>query len=161
MAEAIKMLIDQHHNEKGIIHCVNGRIVKYLVEKIASPRFLFHDAVNREQILHDHIESDEPTILLSPSMMEGVDLADNASRFQILCKVPYPYLGDACIKKRMENNRSWYTYQTIKSVVQAMGRSIRNANDYAVSYILDADWERFHSMNRKMLPIEFTKALKM
>jgi Rad3-related DNA helicase len=92
-------------------------------------------------------------------MMEGVDLADDASRFQILCKVPFPYLGDEVVKKRMSRDRSWYTYQTVKSIVQSMGRSIRNETDHAVSYILDADWERFYNMNKKMFPEEFTKAL--
>ena len=88
-------------------------------------------------------------------MMEGVDLADDASRFQILCKVPFPYLGDLVIKKRMEKNKMWYPYTTAKSVIQALGRSIRNDKDYAISYILDADWDRFYSRNFYMFPQEF------
>ncbi len=54
----------------------------------------------------------------------------------------------------------WYSYQTVKSVVQAMGRSIRNETDYAVSYILDSDWERFFRMNKQMFPEEFTKSIQ-
>jgi Rad3-related DNA helicase len=93
-------------------------------------------------------------------MMEGIDLSGDASRFQILCKIPFPFLGDQVIRKRMEVNRSWYTYQTIKSIVQAMGRSVRNESDYAVSYILDADWERFFESNKHMFPDEFKTAIK-
>jgi Rad3-related DNA helicase len=40
-----------------------------------------------------------------------------------------------------------------------MGRSIRNENDYAISYILDTDWERFYRMNKHMFPEEFTGAV--
>jgi len=159
MAEAVSMLMSQHPNDKGIIHAVNYKIAQYLIEKIKSPRLLTHNSENRDAILKQHIEGSEPTVLLSPSMMEGVDLADDASRFQILCKVPFPYLGDAVIKKRMEKNRAWYPYQTVKSIVQAMGRSIRNEKDHATSYILDADWERFYRMNSVMFPKEFSKSI--
>lgn len=159
LAEAVKMLLQQHQNEKGIIHCVNFRIAQFIVESVASDRLVTHTSENRDEVLRYHINSDRPTVLVSPSMMEGVDLAGDASRFQILCKVPFPYLGDEVIKKRMENNRMWYTYQTVKSVVQAMGRSVRNETDFAVSYILDSDWERFFRMNGHMFPEEFTKAV--
>jgi Rad3-related DNA helicase len=59
----------------------------------------------------------------------------------------------------MENNKGWYSYQTVKSVVQALGRSIRNEDDHAVSYILDGDWERFYKQSRHMFPDEFSGAL--
>ena len=159
LVEAVKMLLQQHQNEKGIIHCVNFRIAQFIVENVASDRLLTHTSENRDEILRAHISNDRPTVLVSPSMMEGVDLAGDSSRFQILCKIPFPYLGDEVIKKRMEKNRLWYTYQTVKSIVQAMGRSVRNETDFAVSYVLDSDWERFFRMNGHMFPEEFTKAV--
>ena len=91
-------------------------------------------------------------------MMEGVDLADKSSRFQILCKIPFPYLGDLVIKKRMERNKLWYPYMTAKLIIQSFGRSIRNEKDYAVSYILDSDWQRFYSRNITMFPEEFRQS---
>jgi Rad3-related DNA helicase len=159
IAEAVKMILDQHPSDKGIIHCTNYKVAQYIKENVKSPRLLSHTSENRDSVLKSHMATTAPTVLLSPSMMEGVDLADDASRFQILCKVPFPYLGDEVVKKRMSRDRSWYTYQTVKSIVQSMGRSIRNETDHAVSYILDADWERFYNMNKKMFPEEFTKAL--
>jgi ATP-dependent DNA helicase DinG len=159
MAHAVGMLMEQHEKEKGVIHCVNYRIAQFLIEHVKSPRLLTHTSDNRDAILKLHMESLSPTVLLSPSMMEGVDLADDSSRFQILCKVPFPYLGDAVIKKRMANNKAWYTYQTVKSIIQAFGRSIRNEQDHAVSYILDSDWDRFYRMNGRMFPKEFSDAL--
>ena len=160
LTEAVRMIIEQHPNDKGIIHCVSFRVAQHLIENINSPRLITHNSENRDQVLQTHITGDKPTIILSPSMMEGVDLADDASRFQILCKVPFPYLGDEVVKKRMEKNKIWYSYQTIRSIVQAMGRSIRNENDYAISYILDSDWERLYSMNCTMFPKEFSSSIK-
>ena len=35
-------------------------------------------------------------------MQEGVDLKGDCSRFQVICKIPYPYLGDKWVKARMK-----------------------------------------------------------
>jgi len=157
MAEIIKLLLEKHASDKGIIHCVNFKVAKYIKDNVPSERLMLHDSSNREEVLKQHIKSEYPTVLLSPSMMEGVDLHDELSRFQIVCKVPFPYLGDLVVKKRMEKNKFWYPYMTAKSVIQALGRSIRNELDHAESYILDSDWERFYTNNRIMFPVEFGK----
>lgn len=158
MCEVVKMLLDKHKDVKGIIHTANYKVSKYLLENLQSERLLTHDSTNRDAILQKHISENNPTVLVSPSMMEGVDLAGDASRFQILCKVPFPYLGDAVIKKRMEANKSWYSYSTAKNVIQAFGRSIRSESDHAESYILDSDWSYFFRKNQHMFPPEFKES---
>jgi Rad3-related DNA helicase len=150
VVEVIRMLLEKHPKEKGIIHATNYKIARYVQENIDSKRIMLHDSSNRDLVLKHHVESKDPTVLISPSMMEGVDLYDDLSRFQIICKVPFPYLGDLVVKKRMEKNRFWYPYMTAKSVIQSLGRSIRNESDHAVSYILDADWSKFYQMNKAM-----------
>jgi len=160
MARAVEMLLEQHANEKGVIHANSYKVVQYLIDHVKSSRLLFHSTFDREAVLKQHLASSEPTVLVSPSMTEGVDLADDASRFQILCKVPYPYLGDQVVKKRMAKDDKWYDYQTAKTVIQALGRSVRNETDHAVSYILDADWRRFFAKNKQMFPDEFCAALQ-
>lgn len=155
MAETVKLLLEKHSSEKGIIHASNFKVAKFIKDQLNDPRILIHDSTNRDQILKFHLESKDPTVLLSPSMMEGVDLRDDHSRFQIICKVPFPYLGDLVIQKRMEKNKAWYAYMTAKSVIQSLGRSIRNEKDFAVSYILDSDWDRFHKMNKNLFSSDF------
>jgi len=160
MAEAVEFILEQHDGEKGIIHCVNFRVANYIVENVANNRLVTHTSQNREQILRLHEESDVPSVLVSPSMMEGVDLAGDKSRFQIICKVPFPFLGDDVVKKRMAKDKIWYDYRTVMMVVQALGRSIRHENDHAVSYVLDADWGRFYHRSRRMFPDEILKAIQ-
>jgi len=155
LVEAVRMILEKHPDEKGIIHSTNYRVAKYIHENLKSSRILTHDVGNRDEVLKKHLAAAEPTVLLSPSMTEGVDLADDSSRFQILCKVPFPYLGDLVVKKRMDRNKVWYPYTTAKSVIQSFGRSVRNERDFAVSYILDSDWSRFFSRNSRMFPEEF------
>jgi Rad3-related DNA helicase len=156
LVETIKLLLEKHPTEKGIIHATNYKIANYLKENVDSPRLLLHDSTNRDEVLKLHVKSSEPTVLVSPSMMEGVDLRDDLSRFQVLCKVPFPYLGDLVVKKRMETNSKWYPYTTAKSIIQALGRSIRSETDHAVSYVLDQDWDRFYRVNSSFFPKEFS-----
>ena len=160
LAEAVKSIMAQHKGDKGIIHCHTFKIANYLKKSIRSRRLLIHNSSNRDEILRKHIDSKSSTILLSPSMTEGVDLKDDSSRFQVICKIPYPYLGDKLVKKRMYKWKWWYPLQTTKKIVQSVGRSIRNENDFAVTYILDQDWDRFYSRNSSMFPETFKEALK-
>jgi len=160
MTEAIKMLLEQHADDKGIIHCVSFKVANHIVQNLRSNRLLIHDSINREEILKLHLSSKEPTVLISPSMSEGVNLADDASRFQIICKVPFPYLGDVMVKKKMERDSKWYVYMTAKTVIQSLGRSIRSENDHAISYILDSDWDLFFTKNSSMFPEDFVASIK-
>lgn len=159
MVQAVKMIMEAHKNEKGIIHCHSYKVANYIKKKIRSQRILIHDSTNRDEVLSKHIAGSKPTVLLSPSMTEGVDLKGDASRFQIICKVPYPYLGDKLVKKRMNKWKSWYPLQTAKSIVQSIGRSVRSKDDHAVTYILDADFDRFYRMNSRFFSKDFKKCL--
>jgi Rad3-related DNA helicase len=106
------------------------------------------------------MESKEPTIFVSPSSTEGLDLKNDLSRFQIICKIDYPYLGDKLVKKRMEKYKYWYSYQAVKSLIQAKGRSVRNEEDYAITYILDSNFDRLYDQNNYLFPESFKKALQ-
>ena len=156
---AIEAILDEHKGQKGIIHCHTYRIANYIKSNIKSSRLLIHRSDNRDAILEKHIRAKNDTVLLSPSMSEGIDLKGDLSKFQIICKIPYPYLGDPIVKKRMHKNKGWYALQTAKSIVQSCGRSVRNETDEAVTYILDNDWHYFYSRNSKIFPVDFKKAI--
>jgi hypothetical protein len=160
LVEVINMILENHKGEKGIIHAVNYKIARYIQENLKSDRIMIHDASNRDEMLKKHITTLEPTVLLSPSMMEGVDLHDDLSRFQVICKVPFPFLGDLVSVKRKELRKSWYEMQTVKLILQSVGRSIRNENDHASTYILDDCFLGLYSKNKWMFPVDFQKSIK-
>lgn len=160
MIEAVKMLLAEHKTEKGIIHAVSYKVLQALKDGIKDKRLLFQTSGEvRDKILWEHARSPEATVLVSPSMTEGVDLRDDLSRFQIFCKVPFPYMGDNYVKRKMSRSPKWYPFVTARTVVQAVGRSIRNETDWASTYILDSSWEWFFKQNRSMFPEYFLKAV--
>jgi len=160
LAEAVKAILENHPNEKGIIHAHTFKIAHYIKKALRSRRILIHDSNNREEILNKHINGKKPTVLISPSMTEGVDLKGDSSRFQIVCKIPFPYLGDKLCRKRMHKWSWWYPTQTAKVIVQAVGRSIRSVDDTAITYILDEDWGRFYGQNKKLFPQSFKDTIQ-
>lgn len=146
---AIQRILDENPDAKGIIHTTNYRITRSLREALqGNPRLLFQTgAIDRERMLIEHKESIAPTVLVSPSMMEGLDLRDDLGRFQVMCKVPYPDLSDPIVKAK---DRDWYNWRTVRTLVQAVGRSVRSETDWTKTYILDSCFmdllERSYSM---------------
>lgn len=164
LVDAIAELCERHADEKGIIHAHSYRIAQAIERGLPREHawrlVTHHDASERDAALNAHLESDEPTILLSPSMTEGIDLVEDLARWQVLCKIPYPYLGDPQVARRMELDPGWYDWRTCLSVVQAYGRSVRSEDDYAVTYLLDADFPGYLRRQRGRFPTWFLEAIR-
>ena len=149
VAAEVEHIMRKHASEKGIIHTHTYRITRYIVEYLRSrgmgDRILTHEegvAGDRERTVQRHIESKKPTVIISPSMTEGLDLKDDLSRFSIVCKVPYPFLSNY-VKARMDRDPEWYAWRTALALQQATGRSNRTKEDWATHYILDAGFGDF------------------
>jgi ATP-dependent DNA helicase DinG len=152
--------------KKGIIHThtykINEQLVNMLRRGAHGHRIITHDRnpESRERAILQHMTRPDDTVLLSPSMTEGLDLKDDLSRFQIICKVPFPYL-DPYNKARMERSPDWYRLQTAITLMQATGRSIRSVDDYAITVILDSDFARFLADAGSILPDWWKSAIEV
>ncbi len=153
IADTVKTIINEIHPEdKGIIHTHSYEIQQFILNNVGSPRLVMHTKGNREEQLEYHKTVDKPTILLSPSMYEGVDLKDNTSRFQIVIKMPFPYLGDKQVAAKKKRFKGWYEHQTAISLIQSFGRSTRNEDDYSITYLLDSNFVWFYERNKHLFP---------
>ena len=159
MVATIKELLEYHKDEKGIIHCHTYKIAKYISDNIKDDRLLFHSSDDRVDVLNFHIKSKDPTVLVSPSFTEGIDLTGKLSRFQIMVKLPFPFIGDNYVKEKMSRVFLWYEWNTAKTIVQASGRSVRDYDDWCVSYILDSDFKWFYERNKNLFPIWWSKSI--
>lgn len=77
------------------------------------------------------------TLIMGPSLLEGLDLKDDMSRLQIFLKVPYPSLGNNFVKEKMNHYPAWYKWRAAIAVQQGVGRSVRSSEDWCISYFLD------------------------
>lgn len=164
LVQEIAALCDEHPRDKGVIHAHSYKIAGYIAQNLPkrhAERLVTHtSSEGRDSALEKHVSSLEATVLLTPSMTEGIDLADDLSRWQVICKIPYPYLGDPQIARRKSVDPAWYDWRTCLTVVQAYGRSVRSTHDFAATYLLDADFPAFLSRQRKRLPEWFLEAIQ-
>jgi Rad3-related DNA helicase len=157
----IYKIINKYKNVKGIIHTSTYEIANWVKEEFEkNDRFIFHTSDNKGEALLKHIKSDKPTIIVSPSMMTGIDLKDELSRFQIVVKIPYPSLNSNKIKQRIKENKDWYGFYTCSCLIQMYGRSIRNYEDWCNTFILDDSFSNILKYNYNYLPQYFTDAIK-
>ena len=163
-AEIIAILA-AHARDKGLIHVASYAVARRLMADVAeraplqARRLIFVESSDaKAAALEQHRASSAPTVLVSPSLREGVDLPDDFLRFQIVTKIPYPDLGDPWTAARRARDPRWYAVETAKALVQAYGRSCRHAADHGVTYVLDAQFERFLQHNRRLLPDWFLDA---
>jgi len=152
MKNAVAAVLAIHKNEKGIIHTNTYKIADFLVSRLNDDRLFYPKTGTRDEILKAHAATDKPSVLISPSMTEGLDLKDDLSRFQIICKIPYPYLGDKQISERKRLDPEWYMWKTCLTLVQAFGRSVRTRDDWARTYVMDKGFKWFVKQNRHRLP---------
>ena len=156
VADQIKQICQFHKNDKGIIHTHNNTITSFLSKKLTDSRFLIREpGVRNEVILEQHIENDDPTVLVSPSLSRGVDLKDSLARFQIIVKAPYLPTKDKRIEKLMNDDFNWYVNKMLCSLIQSCGRGVRSKQDYCTTYILDGAIVESVVNNRHKLPKYF------
>ena len=143
MIGRINDILREHAHEKGLIHTTSMLLARTIYDNIAPDlrgRLLIAEGmVNNEQLLMQHKSTRKPTVLISPSMMAGVDLEDDFARFQVVAKFPFASLGDPRVAKKMNrrNGKSWYKAKMLRSFVQECGRGTRSEEDWCVTYVLD------------------------
>lgn len=155
-------ILKAHSAEKGLIHCHSYRLGEALYSYLA-PRFpgrvIFpKSGKERDGHFNMHRSTDEPTVMLSPSMTEGFNLQDDLARFQIIAKMPYPYLGDKQVAAKKERDPEWYSMQTAMTVIQACGRIVRSDTDHGATYILDNDFQMLFDRHPDFFPGWFQEA---
>lgn len=154
IASNVDAIMAKYPDSKGIIHTTSYAQCEYILKNISlvnRDRLLVTGGygVKQSDVLKKH-EVSENTVLLSPSLYQGVDLSDNLSRFQIVVKMPYMDLSDRRVVIKMKRDYRWYQWQTILRLVQSYGRSIRSINDYADTYVLDSKFNDL--LKSKMMP---------
>ena len=160
MANGVKQLLEMHPEENGIIHTGNFAIAEWLVELLerwpkATHEFIHHNPSSgddRNTVINHFIDNPKPSVLISPSITEGLDLVDDLARFAIFCKVPFGYLGDQWIKRRMQMSKEWYQRRALIDIIQGGGRVVRSQKDEGTVYILDESWGFLFSQTVNKIP---------
>ena len=158
----LKYLYEKNDGKKinGIIHTVSYDNAERILaaSQYASNMLIPNkkDLLNLDKV----ITEGKANVIVSPSIIEGVDLVDDLSRFQIFLKVPYQFIGDIWVKTKMNMNSKWYSRMAIIKIVQGCGRSIRSDKDWAETFILDGNFNRLMQYDNELFPEWFKESVR-
>ena len=157
----LQEILKKHEGDKGLIHTHSYKCQQFITNNLYNSRLISHTSKNREQVLDFFEKSENPLVLISPSMSEGVDLPYDKCRFQVIYKMPFPYLGDKQVNMRMKRDKKWYAYKTVMTLMQAYGRGMRAEDDSCYTYIIDSDINMLFKspMYRSLIPDFFKEAV--
>ncbi len=154
-----------HPDDNGVIHSGNFQIAKWLVSELSGkiPHQIYHhnpdSGYKRDTVINEFQQDDGiPKLLISPSVTEGLDLKDSLGRFVIFAKTPFPNLGDAWVKRRMNLSGTWYSIQALIAIIQGGGRVVRSPDDWGHVYALDSGLAQLINRNKKILPAWWLEA---
>ena len=158
MVDAIQQVLDAHPNERTLIHTVSYALTDHLESNLVRQNYgrpiLSYTSSAARAFALQRYQEQQGAVLLAPSFERGVDLPDDLGRVVIIAKVPYPYLGDKQVSKRLytSGGQRWYTMQTIRSIVQMSGRAMRHEEDSCAIYILDSMFMKLWKESRHLFP---------
>ncbi len=161
LVEGVDAITTTHPNERGIIHTHTHAIASLLMDRCAGRKRFLHqrDFFDKTAMLAEHALQPN-SVIVAPAMHEGVDLRGELSRFQVICKTPFPnYHDDVQLARRRELQPSVIDWMTVLKLVQSAGRSVRSADDWAKTYVLDATFDGLYRRARGLFPAWFEEAL--
>lgn len=173
VGKIIDDILHVHKEQRGIIHSVTYDLQTQIYKRVSpdvQKRLLCRDmdvlstgdrrTYRNEELLSIHESGRVPaSVLLSPSMMEGVDLKDDLSEFQVIIKLPWANLGDIRVKTKSGIDQEWYANKMWLSILQASGRSTRHDKDTSITYILDKNFQYFYDQWQHKLPTWFKRRI--
>lgn len=134
----VDQIIRNRQDRKGIIHTISYKRRDYVKEHSEFSNIMMtNKRGNAEFTLSKFLRSSPPSILISPSIMTGIDLPHSDCRFQIILKVPYPSTQGAVMKARTERDPGYSSYIAAQNMTQAYGRPNRAEDDFSETFVVD------------------------
>jgi ATP-dependent DNA helicase DinG len=162
IAKAVDEIMDRHPDERGVVHTTSYQQARDIIERVSEHNrarlVTTEGSTARSELIRTH-GATEASVLISPSLYQGVDLKDDLARFQVIVKVPYSDISDRRTRVKMQRDRGWYDWQTALRLVQTYGRGVRSETDSCVTFVLDSNFLHFVNEHRGLFPDYFLEAV--
>lgn len=150
-----KLLDEQFKDSKGMIQTGSYAIAKEIIadapQNIKS-RFLYYNGNNEKNAqlaLHQMMPN---TILIGPTLCQGIDLPGDLCRFIFILKMPYPMIKDRLVTAKINLFPFWYNSTTSNEIIQGIGRGNRFKDDWCITYIMDACFLKLYTDTQEQYP---------
>ena len=155
------MLDTQFSGVRGIIHSTSYENAKFIEKNSRhASRMRFPKSEDLMEIT-SILEEGDDIIIVSPSVVEGLDLKGDLCRFTIFFKTPWASLGDKWVQKRADLDNAWYAREAAVKVIQGSGRGTRSKTDSSITLIMDGHFLRLFYRNKDFFPNWFEEAVNV
>lgn len=160
----IYKICNQFEGKRGMIQTGSYANAKELYDN--APRdlqrrmLLYNNAKEKTTQITIH-QMSKDTILIGPTLVEGIDLPGDQCRFIVILKVPFPTIVDDYVKAKIKLFPLWYNSVTSNVIIQGIGRGVRSKDDYCTTYILDACFLALYNSTRNQYPEELQKRIQI
>lgn len=159
----VEQILNGYNSVHGIIQTGNYEVMNYVINNIKEKykkRLLYYNNTSEKREILEKFKNNTNSVLIGPSLFEGIDLPDDLCRFIIIMKVPYPCLDDELVQRKIELFPTWYNSQTSNYIIQGIGRGVRNKTDWAHTYILDGCFSYLYNITKQQYSSELQKRIK-
>lgn len=161
LAKSVDEIIDHNSGANGIIHTVSyDRAMK--IKEFSRHKHIMVVPKDRHEVMQAltaAVQTKRPCVIVSPAIEKGYDFKGDLSRFTIIIKTPYEYLGDPLVAYINQKDPTAYFREAVLRIVQMAGRSVRGVDDYADTFILDSSFEMLLAKNNVYFPRWFVEAI--
>ena len=154
----------QYANQRGMINTGSYENAKAIYDnapvEIRKRLCMYISSKDKNEQIEKYTNS-KNKVLIGPTLVEGVDLPNDLCRFIIIVKVPYPNIGSKTVKAKMDIFPLWYNSTTSNTIIQNIGRGVRNENDYCTTFILDGCFKSLYEATYDQYPQEIKDRIKL
>jgi len=154
LVEAVKEVLPKYEGRNVLVHTVSWKRNERLCQALQNLRVLTHSKGDQQKAV-GRFKAERGLFLLSPSLVRGADFPYDECRCIVICKTPFPDLGDKQVERRVKgfpDGRRWLDFHTARALIQMTGRGMRAEDDWCHSYIFDHQFERFLARCRSLFP---------
>lgn len=160
ITKTVELIFDLFPNKKGNIHSNSFSMNNYVLDTLSqkySDRIISHRGGSNlkkyQHAIEEHRASDYPSVIMSPSIIEGIDFPGAESEFQIIFKLFYDNENEnPQLKERRKIDPVYYQWLATTKLIQATGRPIRSMTDIAPTFFLDSRLGYFLKKNKNLIP---------
>lgn len=137
----IDQLLAKRADRKGLIHTVSYDRMRQIAGASAHRNRMI--VVNNVRDLPKALDKfralpqDSGAVLVAPNVVTGYDFPYSDAEYQIIAKVPFPNTRSPIAKARCAHVPEYRERVTMQTLVQAIGRPMRAADDHAETFIVD------------------------
>ena len=162
--EAVNSIVSEYDDCKGVIlatsfyqiNNIKRNLKQHLsFNKINVKIFSQEKGMGLKDLLEEFINFKGPSVLISPSLFEGISLDHDLARYLIYFKSPYPSLGDKRNKYILNNYADLYEKTTVYKVIQGIGRAVRDVDDWCDTFLIDGNLKRLLNSKHNLWKNEY------